>query len=187
MSNNWGRTKYDECRIKESIDDSVSPLSYRLYPGQNRTCTRCVSLNGPRSNSENTRGQPSDVVSIESKLRNIDGKYNSRSCRNDTRNFENHKKNMQDNLIGACGDQLDYTSTRLDHPQVREIKTWEFTKDFPPLPPQDNIYYFEEMNTRLQTKDLYDSEAAICKEFKKVQNQYGILPKPKDGSNDKCI
>ena len=189
MSNNWNRTKYDECRFKESIDETVSALNYRLYPGQTRTCDRCVSLNGPRGNGENTLEQPKDVVGIESKLKNIDGKYNSRSCKNDSRDFTNGKLNQ--NLVPICGDKLNPVSSRLNDPQMRGTTAWSYMQDFPQLSPQQNIYYYNEVgnvvNSRLQTKDLYDAESAICRESKKVMQQDPTLPKAKNISNDKCI
>lgn len=182
MSNNWNRVKYDQCRHEESINDSVTPMNYRLYPGQNRSCNQCIIPNGPRNTSESTTYQPNETVDIESKLRNIDGKYNSRSCRKDTRDFfkpgSATMRGVLENAVPTCktGDTI---TSRLDVPQSREMSTWEYNMDFPPIPPQDNIYFINPVSSRLQVKDVYDPKLAICREFKKMKDQTHTYPTEK--------
>ena len=179
MSNNWNRIKYDQCRHQESINDSTTPMNYRLYPGQNHSCDQCIVPNGPRHNSESTTLHPANIVDIESKLQNIDGKYNSRSCRTDGRDFfakgsvtmeQANKHAVQDCKSG------DTISSRLDVPQAREMTTWEYNMDFPHLPPQDNVSFLTPVGSRIQVKDVYDPKLAICREFKKMQDQSHSYP-----------
>ena len=180
MSNNWNRVKYDNRRHQESINDSVTPMNYRLYPGQNKQCNQCIVPDGPRHNHESTMSQPADIVDIESKLQNIDGKYNSRASRLDDRDFFTNgsttMESISQNTVQECSSG-NTISSRLDVPQAREMATWEYNMDFPHIPPQDNINFLTPVSSRIQVKDIYDPKLALCREFKKMQDQTHTYPK----------
>lgn len=191
MASKWSRTKYDDCRIQEDTHQSVSPMDYRLYPGRNQNCSSCLSLDGPRSHSESTTNQPSQVVDVESKLKNIDGKYNSRACKSDPRDYfsvgSDTRKMSESSSLRLCDRAFDTVPSRLDVPDTREVVTWEYNMDFPQIPPQDNVNFMEETSSRLLTKDVYDPQLSICREFKKMKDQRAVYPNEDKVSNDNCI
>lgn len=61
----YNRLIYDPCAYAKKLQESVSPLEYRLYEGNYENCNKCTH--------ENKFWRPFDVdvVDIESELKNI--------------------------------------------------------------------------------------------------------------------
>ena len=181
MANTWARVKYDDCYVEESINQSVGPMAYRLFPGMNTNCSTCRADDGPRQQIGDPMGiqqnrlQSSDQVdftSIDSKLKNITHKYHPRNCSEDPRKLGPEIKHFDKsnvNNMKLCERTLNTNSSRLDYPSVREVVTFDYHMNTLPEPAQNNVNYMEPMSSRDVTKRVYDGQLAICNEFKKMK------------------
>lgn len=153
------RLAYDNCYINDDIQQSVSPLSYKLNPNQIKNCQACLSVFGPRSSAKgpgvstavgNTTAPSQALVDVESILsnRNViaskckDGKVND---------IDVMKFPLQHARI--CNDFLNPIASHLTSPSstFREIAINRFY-DLP-TNPQANIFMDFSVNTQLEAKD----------------------------------
>jgi len=155
-----GRLPYDNGVYPEHLDESVGPGKYRLSPHRiyNQNC--CLSTLGPRAvymgygvstpSGRNVIAPALKAVDVESELTNRNLK-NSR-LRNQEVNFIDPKKFK---FVDAdnCDHFLDPIASRqTDAPWMyREIALNRFIN--PNKDPQENIYYDDAHNSRLEAKD----------------------------------
>jgi hypothetical protein len=59
----YNRLSYDNCAYEKKLNESVSPLMYRLYEGAFQNCNKCTY--------QNKFWRPYDLVDLESELKNI--------------------------------------------------------------------------------------------------------------------
>jgi len=153
------RLGYDESAYNDRLNESVSPLSYRLNTHQISNCDRCLSVFGPRSEFGVSSGALNHVapsqqlVDLESALsnRNVllsntkDGKVNNDL---DVSNYSSEHANI-------CNNVLDPVSSRLTNPTAnyRGMSVNRFY-DLPNNP-QSNIFWNFETNTQLEARDNF--------------------------------
>jgi len=181
-----GRLPYDSGVYPEHLDESVEPGRYRLRPHRiyNQNC--CLSTLGPRASymgygnstpsKRNVIAPALFAVDVESELSNRNLK-NSR-LRNQEVNFIDPKKFK---FVDAehCNHFLDPVATRqTDAPWMyRELAVNRFVN--PNKDPQENIYYDDSHNTRLEAKDnlqiKYDSPIEYDQSLPPLQRQKHIV------------
>tara|TARA_Y100000768_G_C23793064_1_gene593547 strand:+ start:22 stop:744 length:723 start_codon:yes stop_codon:yes gene_type:complete len=184
------RLGYDKCAYNDRLQESVSPLSYRLNPNYIKNCKSCISVFGPRSGhngaSVSTTVKDSltpaqDAVDVESVLKNLnvlnskckDGRTNDIDV---TRFTLHHAR--------TCNNFLDPSSSRLTNPSAnyRGLSINRFY-DLP-KPAQANPRinpYHRATNTKLEAKDNYRMSVPHLMPFAPA------LPKELKGINkNKC-
>lgn len=153
------RLPYDKCAYDDRMQESVSPMLYRLNPQQIQNCDACLSTLGPRSSYQGhgvstvsgaQLATSQTLVDVESILsnRNVlqskckDGRVNDV----DVTKFKlQHAR--------ACNSFLDPVNSLLTNPpqNYRGMSVNRF-HDLP-ANPQRNIFYPFAVNTRLEAKD----------------------------------
>lgn len=180
------RQVYDRCYYPDRLEESVSPLLYRLNPNQINSCNACLSVFGPRSGHNgygdsttvgHTTAPAQDLVDVESILsnRNVlasrckDGKVND---------IDVTKFQLQHARI--CNDFLDPLATHLTNPPAnyRGMSINRF-EDLGANPQQVIFWNFAE-NTSLEAKDNYREKVPFVKAYDPA------LPRELTGSNKAC-
>lgn len=66
----FNRTMYDCCQFNKKLQESTSPLQYRMYAGNYENCNKCIF-------DENSYYMPfsPEIVDMESELKNISRRY----------------------------------------------------------------------------------------------------------------
>lgn len=159
------RLPYDNCAYPDKLQESTSPLQYRLDGNQMYNCNGCLSTLGPRSgfqgNGVSTAvGQPpatsQQLVDVESVLKNINVKTSK--CKTGHLNdIDVTKFKLQHARI--CNKFLDPLASRLVYPAqtYRDMAVNRFY-DLP-TDPQAPIFWDFSTNTRLESKDNFDIQA----------------------------
>lgn len=154
---------YDDCAYEDRLDESVSPMRYRLSEDFMSNPSACLSTFGPRT----TNGSPSfgvsstvpfrpahaqDLTDIESILTNRNLLLSR--CRNGEVNPIDVTKYK---LINAkiCDEFLDPVSTRLtdppsNHNGVAINRFYNLQRNA-----QANVFYDQAANTRLEARDNF--------------------------------
>ena len=150
------------CYYEDRLEQSVSPLLYKLNPNQINNCESCLSVFGPRAGHNgvgdstaipiHATAPAQGLVDVESILtnRNViaskckDGKVND---------IDVTKFQLQHARI--CNDFLDPIATHLTNPpqNYREIaidRFYDLDRN-----PQFNIFYNFSINSRLEAKDNF--------------------------------
>lgn len=155
------RLGYDECAYNDRLNESVSPLSYKLSQNYIQNCNQCLSTLGPRSSymgqgvSTSVGFPPATsqaLVDVESILTNRNLK--TTKCRRDGVNpIDVTKFKLQNQRL--CNDYLNPLSSRLTNPAAnyRDMATNRFynlNKN-----PQAVIFYDFSVNTQLEAKDNF--------------------------------
>lgn len=157
------RLPYDRCAYEDALFESVSPLMYRLNPNQINNCNACLSTFGPRSSSgaqsygvSTTVGHvtaPSQrLVDVESVLSNRN--VIASKCKDGQVNDIDVTK-FQLQHARVCNDFLDPLATHLTNPPAN-YRGVAINRFFDTIKPnQANIYYPEQINSKLEAKDNY--------------------------------
>lgn len=177
------RLIYDKCYYPDHLQESTSPLLYKLNPNQIYNCKECLSLHGPRSSngvSTIAKRQPAlaqKLVDVESILTNRN--VLSSKCRNKGSNdIDITKFNL--NHARICNKFLNPVATHLTNPpyNYRDAAINRFY-DLP-RNPQENIFWDSQINTKLEAKDNYQVR------IPKIVNYDPVMPNEIKGKNDKC-
>lgn len=181
------KMQYDRCYLPDRLEESVSPLLYRLNPNQISSCSKCLSVFGPRG-SHNSYGDSTtvgpdsvapaqDLVDVESILsnRNVlasrckDGKVND---------IDVTKFQLQHARI--CNDFLDPLATHLTNPPANyrgmSINRFEDLG----ANPQEVVFWNFAINTSLESKDNYRERVPNLRRYDPA------LPQELTGSNKAC-
>lgn len=158
-----GKLPYDTGVYREDLEESLGPGSYRLNPNHIHNNSCCLSTLGPRAvhlgygvstpTGASEIAPALKVVDIESDLSNRNLK-NSK-LRNQEVNFMNSKKYGLKNA-NICDHFLDPIASRITHPAscmyrgVAINRFYNLNKD-----PQENIYWDDRHDTKLEMKDNY--------------------------------
>jgi len=179
---------YDCCAYNDRLDESTSPVKYRLNENQIHNCNQCLSTLGPRSSSPRGQGVSTSIkvdhpiatsqelVDVESILSNRNVK--SSKCRRDQINQINLTDVEQFKLshMRICNDALNPFSSRLSMPAAnyRDMSVNRFynLSQFP----QEPIFYDFAINTVLEEKDNFLAQSP------KLWADNSI-PTPLNGSN----
>ena len=180
------KLSYDKCAYADRLQESVSPILYKLDPNQINSCSACLSVMGPRGGHNSygdsttvghTTAPAQDLVDVESILsnRNVlaskckDGKVND---------IDVTKFQLQHARI--CNDFLDPLATHLTNPPAnyRGMSINRF-EDLPTLA-QSNIFVPFAVNTSLESKDNY------FERLPRIVHFDPSLPQELKGSNKPC-
>lgn len=156
------RLGYDYQAYADRLDESVSPLGYRLDVNRIDNCGKCNTFFGPRASyygdsvsiigAKHGNATAQKLTDVESVLQNLNVKKSKR--RIDQVNPIN-LTNAEKVHLPECNKFLDPLSTKLSYPvsNYREIATNRFYNLN--HNPQENIFYDFAVNTSLEAKDNY--------------------------------
>lgn len=168
-NHNYGystRLPYDDSTYLDKLDESVSPLYYRLNPDRIHNCGACLSTLGPRSSymgygvsmpvdNEPAVAQSPNMVNIESILsnRNVN---KSKNRRNEVNSIDVTKFKLKHPR--TCNEYLNPISSRLSNPPAsyRDVginRFYDLNKDI-----QRVIYWETAANTKLEAIDNFAPE-----------------------------
>lgn len=181
------RLIYDNCAYEDRLQESTSPLLYKLNPNQIYNCDSCLSTLGPRTSQNVGIGVSTSVgfpvatsqalVDVESILSNRNVPLNK--CKSGEVNPIDVTKFP---LVNAriCNETLNPLSSRLSFPayNYRDVAIDRFYNL--PKNPQINIYWDTATNTKLESKDNFVFRVP------NVQVRDGVLPKEYRGTPGKC-
>ena len=189
---NFGRScnlSYDPTFLNKDIVQSVAPIRSTMDPNRISSCSRCLSLNGPRASHngwgdsivvDNAGVAPAQqVTDVESILLNLNVKNGTDGSKKGTLNpVDVFKFETYDSTL--CNKDLDPLDTLLTFPKqlYREMSINRFY-DLN-INPQENIYYAWTENTQLTAKDNYDNP------YPYVQPTDDTLPNPVKGKARPC-
>ncbi len=182
------RLPYDKCAYDDQLSESVGPLLYRLNPQQINSCNSCLSVFGPRSSGGprsygvstsmgHVTAPSQQLVDTESILsnRNViaskckDGKVND---------IDVTKFQLQHARI--CNDFLDPVATHLTNP-ASNYRGMSINRFYDlPKNPQANIFYDQQINTKLEAKDNYRER------IPRLMKYDPALPQELRGKNKPC-
>jgi len=178
------RLPYDDCAYDDKLEESVSPLKYRLDTHRIQNCDACLSTLGPRSGhqgygvsttSRRTPATSQDLVDVESILSNRN--VLTSRCKTEKVNPVDVTKFTLDHAR-ICNDYLNPEATRLSYPpyNYRDMSINRFYNL--PRDPQANIFWDFSVNTTLEAKDNFmpnlPRQADIARSLpREVQNQPG--------------
>ena len=181
------RASFDKCAYEDYLAESTAPLLYRLNPIHINNCQKCLSVFGPRAGhngfgnstliGNNAVAEAQQLVDVESILsnRNIiaskckDGKVNDV----DLSQFKlQHAR--------VCNDFLDPVATHLTNPPSN-YRGLSINRFFDlPKPAQSNIFWDQQVNTKLEAKDNYRERVPRLIKYDPA------LPKELKGRNKPC-
>lgn len=188
---NWGtssKLQYDPSFIRDDIEQSVAPIQSILDPNRVKSCSQCMTLNGPRPGKngygdntaiplEKSLTPAQDLTDIDSIMKNLNVKA-SRDKRGMVNNIDVFKFKTYDTKI--CDRGLDPLSSIATYPKqlYREMSINRFY-DLN-INPQTNIYYDWAVNSQLEAKDNYDNPYPYF-----LDGDYS-LPTPLQGKSQPC-
>ncbi len=157
------RLDYDHCAYDGYLQESTAPIMYRLNPNQINNCNACLSTFGPRTSSgarsfgvSSTVGHvtaPSQqLVDVESVLSNRN--VIASKCKDGRVNDIDVTK-FQLQHARTCNSFLDPLATHLTNPPAN-YRGMAINRFFNLIKPaQANIFYGQEINSKLEAKDNY--------------------------------
>ena len=180
------RLGYDTDYYEDYVQDSVSPLSYRLSPVSISNCNACTSVFGPRSsgrsgvstvNKSQSVAPALDLTDLESILSNRN-MLNSKSRDGQMNDIDVMQFQLQH--ARTCNDFLDPIATHLTNPpdNYRCMSINRF-HDLPKNP-QANIFYDFAINTQLEARDNY------YERIPRLARYDPTLPPVKSGMTQPC-
>jgi hypothetical protein len=180
------RLAYDESAYRDKLDESTSPLKYRLNSNQIYNCDACLSTLGPRSSyrgygvsmpvdNDVAVSQAPEMVNIESILTNRN-MSTSKDRRNEVNPIDVTKFKVRHPRI--CNEFLNPQASRLTlaPSMFRDMGVSRFYDLGRPI--QRVIYWPTTENTKLQAKDnfmpdipkLWSSNMSLPHELKSSKN-----------------
>lgn len=158
------RLSYDKSTYPEKLEESVSPLSYRINTNQIYNNDRCLSIYGPRSNymghgvstfTDIGRAEAQSLTDMDSIMsnRNVKATRSRRGNVNpvDPLQFKLHNAKL-------CNNGLIPEHTRMSHPpsNYRDMSVNRFYNLL--HDPQEHIFVDFSVNTRLEAKDNFQPD-----------------------------
>lgn len=190
------RLSYDKCAYPDKLQESVSPLKFKLDQNYIHNCNRCLSANGagPRSSFGDStvtgKAGPAvanDLVDVESVMSNRNVKTSK--CKRGHLNPINLTIRKAYNY-DICGNYTHPQSTKLTSPpsNYRDISVNRFYNLL--HDPQENIFYDFAHNSRLEAKDnwhpdipqLWDDAVAPI-EYQGPRQKCGVVCRTVDQEN----
>ncbi len=166
------RTKYDDCYYDDHLEESTSPLLYRLNTNQISNCNACLSTLGPRSGFngygtstiqvDNKYAPAQDLVDVESILSNRNTQ--TTRCRgSEVNSIDVTKFGLTHARI--CNDFMDPLSSRLTYP-AQNYRSMAINR-FVDLPKnaQETIFYDFAVNSRLEAKDNFTEDVPNVRQY----------------------
>jgi hypothetical protein len=154
------RLDYDESTYGDRLDESTSPLNYRINSNQIYNNDSCLTILGPRGRfgvstpapNQVALSQAPEVVNIESILTNRNV-YKSKNRRNEINPID--VTQIKNNNYSGCGNKLNPNSSRLTYPTAnfRELsinRFYDLNKN-----PQENLFWSIATDSKLEAKDNY--------------------------------
>ena len=180
---------YDSCAYNDRLEESVSPLLYRLDTNLINNCDACLSVFGPRTSagpqSYGVSTTTGHVTAPSQKLVDVESILSNRNviasrCRDgEVNDIDVTKFHLQH--ARTCNDFLDPIASRLTNP-VSNYRGMAINRFYDiHANPQQNIFVDFAINSKLEAKDNYRERVP------RVRDDDPTLPREIKGKNKPCV